>query len=174
MLLTRQKARCFWILSMLWQCCLLVVRRYFCRERAIEGNMARAASRTSIMSEGVARSSSFFIRRTWVKASSTATTSLTERQCKHSSELTHILLNLNWSIIQQYLKQHVCNIGVPYSCIQIQQGCFGLSYNSYCIRKGFLKHISMLFPLINDNCEYEGCLSCFLLRHRRIDLSILA
>ncbi|TNN53520.1 hypothetical protein EYF80_036293 [Liparis tanakae] len=77
------KARCFWMLSMLWQCCLLVVRRYFCRARAMEGNIARAASRTSMMSDGVARSSSFFIRRTCVKASSTATTSLTKRRHTH-------------------------------------------------------------------------------------------
>lgn len=88
MLLTRQKARCFWMLSMLWQCCLLVVRRYFCRDRAMEGNMARAASRTSMMSDGVVRSSSFFIRRTCVKASSTATTSLRNMEHTHSSERT--------------------------------------------------------------------------------------
>lgn len=80
MLLMRQKARCFWMLSMVWQCCLLVVRRYFCRARAMEGNTAKAASCTSMMSDGVACSSSFFIRRTCVKASSTATTSLTERR----------------------------------------------------------------------------------------------
>lgn len=90
----RQKARCFWILSILWQCCLLVVRRYFCSARAMEGNIARAASRTSIMSDGVACSSSFFILRTCVKASSTATTSLTMREQTDSSQLTVTFLHL--------------------------------------------------------------------------------
>lgn len=76
MLFVMQKARCCWMLSMLWQCCCFVVLRYFCRARAMEGKMAWAASRGSITSPGVFFCSSSCIRLICVKASSTATTRL--------------------------------------------------------------------------------------------------
>lgn len=76
MLFVIQKARCCWMLSMLWQCCCFVVRRYFCRARAMEGKMAWAASRGSITSPGVFFCSSSCIRLICVNASSTATTRL--------------------------------------------------------------------------------------------------
>lgn len=76
MLFVMQKARCCWMLSMLWQCCCFVVRRYFCRARAMEGKMAWAASRGSITSPGVFFCSSSCIRLMCVNASSTATTRL--------------------------------------------------------------------------------------------------
>ena len=76
MLLVMQKARCCWMLSMLWQCCCLVVLRYFCRARAMDGKMACAASRGSITSPGAFFCSSSCRRLICVNASSTATTSL--------------------------------------------------------------------------------------------------
>lgn len=76
MLFVIQKARCCWMLSMLWQCCCFVVLRYFCRARAMEGKMAWAASRGSITSPGVFFCSSSCIRLICVNASSTATTRL--------------------------------------------------------------------------------------------------
>lgn len=76
MLFVMQKARCCWMLSMLWQCCCFVVLRYFCRARAMEGKMAWAASRGSITSPGVFFWSSSCIRLICVNASSTATTRL--------------------------------------------------------------------------------------------------
>lgn len=78
MLCVIQKARCCWMLSMLWQCCCRVVRRYFCSARAIDGKMACAASRGSITSPGDFFCSSSCTRRMCVNASSTATTSLEE------------------------------------------------------------------------------------------------
>lgn len=76
MLLVMQKARCCWMLSILWQCCCLVVLRYFCRARAMDGKMACAASRGSITSPGAFFCSSSCMRLICVNASSTATTSL--------------------------------------------------------------------------------------------------
>lgn len=76
MLFVMQTAKCCCMLSMLWRCCCLVVRRYFCSARAMEGNMAWAASRGSITSPGDLFCSSSCMRRMCVNASSTATTSL--------------------------------------------------------------------------------------------------
>lgn len=52
MLLVMQKDKCCKMLSMLWYCCWRVVRRYFCRALAMEGKIAWAASRGSIISPG--------------------------------------------------------------------------------------------------------------------------
>lgn len=85
MLLVMQKARCCWMLSMLWQCCCLVVLRYFCRARAMDGKMACAASRGSITSPGAFFCSSSCMRLMCVNASSTATTSLGGETANNSS-----------------------------------------------------------------------------------------
>ena len=84
MLWVMQKARCCRMLSMLWEFCCRVVRRYFCRARAMEGKMAWAASLGSITSPGAFCCSSAWRRWMWMKASSTATTSL--EAMKHGNQ----------------------------------------------------------------------------------------
>lgn len=80
MLCVMQNCRWLMMLSMVWYDCCLVARRYFCMARAMGAKMAWAASLGSISSRGclgedVTASSSCW-RLMWVKASSTATTSL--------------------------------------------------------------------------------------------------
>lgn len=94
MLFVMQKTKCCCMLSILWRCCCLVVRRYFCSARAIEGNMAWAASRGSITSPGAFFCSSSCMRRMCVNASSTATTSLKKKRVS-----SHSLKFLKFSFI---------------------------------------------------------------------------
>lgn len=89
------------MLSMLWQCCCRVVLKYFCNARAIDGNMACAASRGSISSPGGFFFSSSFNRLTCVNASSTATTSL-----KKTAWYTVKLLLLNLYHTTQLYTSH--------------------------------------------------------------------
>ena len=59
----------------MWRMTNLVVRRYFCMERAIEGKTISAVWRGSIESFPAKLASGINCRRTWEKASSAASVS---------------------------------------------------------------------------------------------------